>query len=192
MAGGAAGGRAMTGRAVFLDRDGVLTVPEFRDGRSYAPRRLEDLALYPDAAASLAALREAGWRLVVVTNQPDVGNGLVAPAVVEAMHERLRALLPLDAIKTCCHAQSAGCACRKPRPGMLLEAAAELGIDLAASVMVGDRWSDIAAGRAAGCRTVFVDHGYDERRPKAPDAVVGSLAEAVRVILAAASAAAAA
>ncbi len=173
----------MPRRAVFLDRDGVLVVPEFRDGRSFAPRRLEDFALYPDAAGSLDALHRAGWLLVVVTNQPDVGNGLVARAVVEAMHDRLNAALPLAAIKACCHRQQDGCDCRKPQPGMLRDAAAELDIDLRASIMVGDRWSDIAAGRAAGCRTVFIDRGYDERPPDGPDAVVGSMAAAARVIL---------
>jgi D-glycero-D-manno-heptose 1,7-bisphosphate phosphatase len=169
--------------AIFLDRDGVLTRSEIRGGRPYAPRRLEDFEILADAPAALSALAAAGFALVVVTNQPDVGNGLVERGVVEQMHARLAAALPLDAIKACWHRQDEGCGCRKPAPGMLLEAAAELGLDLAASVMIGDRWSDVAAGRAAGCRTVFIDRFYGERRPDSPDLIVGSLGEAARSIL---------
>ena len=84
--------------AVFLDRDGVIVVPEFRDGRSFAPRRLEDFRLYPDAAASLQKLKQAGFLLAVVTNQPDVGDGLIAHSEVDAMHEIMARELPLDAV----------------------------------------------------------------------------------------------
>lgn len=173
-------------KTVFLDRDGVITVPLVRDGKSYAPRRMADFAVYPDAPAALASLDAAGWLLVVVTNQPDIGNGLVDPAVVGAMNRRLLESLPIAAVKMCGHRQTDGCTCRKPRPGMLLEAAAEFGIDLAASVMVGDRGSDVEAGRAAGCRTVFIDRGYAEPKPDRAGAVVFSLAEAARSILEAA------
>ena len=173
----------MLRNAVFLDRDGVITIPQIRDGKSYAPRHLADFAVYPEVDQALMALHAADWLLVVVTNQPDIGNGLVDPVVVAAMNERLLASLPITAIKMCSHRQGDGCACRKPKPGMLIEAAAEFGIDMAASIMVGDRWSDIEAGRTAGCRTVFIDRDYTERRPEAPDAVVRSLGEAARFIL---------
>jgi len=95
--------------AVFLDRDGVIVVPEFRDRRSFAPRRLQDFRLYPEAAASLQKLKRAGFLLAVVTNQPDVGNGLMSRSEVEAMHEIMRRELPLDAIKVCFHGQAEGC-----------------------------------------------------------------------------------
>lgn len=171
-------------RAVFLDRDGVLTVPEFRDGRSFAPRRLEDFRLYDGAKDCLDRLKAAGFRLVVVTNQPDVGNGLVAQSVVEEMHRRLAASLPLDAIEACYHTRGDGCDCRKPKPGMLRRAAERLGIDCAGSFMIGDRGSDIEAGRALGCTTIFVDLGYTADQPQAPDHRVASLAEATRIVLA--------
>jgi D-glycero-D-manno-heptose 1,7-bisphosphate phosphatase len=170
--------------AVFLDRDGVLSVPEFRDGRSFAPKRLSDFHLYADAAPSLRRLKDAGYALVVVTNQPDVGNGLTPQPEVEAMHRRLEAELPLDRIEACYHAQGAGCACRKPNPGMLLSAAAALEIDLGRSIMVGDRNSDMGAGRAAGCATVFIDRGYRDERPQNADHVVLTLTEATDKILA--------
>ncbi len=168
--------------AVFLDRDGVLSGQVLRGERLVAPSRFEDFRLLPGVPEALAALKAAGYALVVVTNQPDVSAGRMDPAELEKMHSLLRATLPLDSIKTCVHADHHQCACRKPRPGMLLEAARELGVDLARSVMVGDRWRDIEAGRAAGCRTLLIGDGYGER-PVRPDWTAGSLPEAVRLIL---------
>jgi len=171
------------GRAVFLDRDGVLVVPEFRDGRSFAPRRLADFRLYDEAFYWLGQIKDAGCRLVVVTNQPDVGSGLVEQNVVEEMHRRLAEALPLDAIEACYHRQSDGCDCRKPRPGMLRRAADRLSLDCARSFMIGDRASDIAAGRSVGCTTIFIDLGYENERPQRPDFTVSSLGEAAQVVL---------
>jgi D-glycero-D-manno-heptose 1,7-bisphosphate phosphatase len=172
------------GKAVFLDRDGVIVIPEFRDGRSFAPRSLDGFRVYPEAAASLQKLKRAGFLLAVVTNQPDVGLGLIARSEVDAMHEVMARDLPVDAIKACFHRQGENCECRKPKPGMILEAAGELGIDLKRSFMVGDRKSDVEAGRAAGCATVFIDLGYDaEPAPEAPDYIVHSIAEAADIII---------
>lgn len=172
--------------AVFLDRDGVIAVPEFRDRRSFAPTKLADFRLYPEASASLQKLKRAGFLLVVVTNQPDVGDGLTARSEVEAMHEHMRRALPVDSLKVCFHGHADRCQCRKPSPGMLLEAASELGIDLARSYMVGDRASDVEAGRRTGCATVFIDLDYAEPAPTAPDYIVHSVAEAADVIIEAA------
>jgi D-glycero-D-manno-heptose 1,7-bisphosphate phosphatase len=170
--------------AVFLDRDGILNRPEIRDGRPCAPRRLRDFRLLPGVTRGVRALHDVGLLTVVVTNQPDIANGHVEPAVVEAMHERLRRYLPLDAIEMCPHRQEDDCGCRKPRPGLLVGAAARLGIDLSHSFLVGDRWKDIAAGRAVGCHTVFVDRGYAETGQVAADSLVRSFPAAVRRIMA--------
>jgi D-glycero-D-manno-heptose 1,7-bisphosphate phosphatase len=172
-------------RAVFLDRDGVIVVPEFRDSRSFAPRRVADFRLYPEAASSLQRLKRAGFLVAVVTNQPDVGHGLIPRSEVDAMHEIMRRELPVDMIRACFHRQDEHCDCRKPKPGMILAAASELDIDLRSSFMVGDRDSDVEAGRAAGCTTVFIDCGYDEPAPTAPDHVVRSIAQAADVIISA-------
>ena len=170
--------------AVFLDRDGVLVIPHFRDGRSFAPRRLEEFAIYPDAAACMGRLKAAGFKLIVATNQPDVGNGLVDRAIVEAMHARLADVLPLDGIEVCYHTRADHCLCRKPQPGMLQAAAREFALDMSRSFMVGDRASDIAAGIAAGCRTVFVDLGYTaESPPDDPTYHVTTIAGATEAIL---------
>ena len=170
-------------RAVFLDRDGVLNRSAIRNGRPYAPTSLEDFQLLPGVTEAVVQLRAAGFRLIVVTNQPDVATGKLPREILEQMHHQLRAWLPLDDIKTCCHLDADGCACRKPKPGMLLEAAREQGIDLSRSFMVGDRWRDVAAGKAAGCKTIFVDYSYAESLEKPPDFVVTSLLEASKLIL---------
>jgi D-glycero-D-manno-heptose 1,7-bisphosphate phosphatase len=169
--------------AVFLDRDGVLTVPEFRDGRSFAPRRLEDFRLYEGASEATARLKAAGFRLIVVTNQPDVGYGRTPIETVEEMHRRLAGLLPVDAIEACYHRHDEACDCRKPKPGMLRRAAARLGIDCTRSFMIGDRASDVAAGRSVGCRTVFIDFGYRDEHADGADFIVRSLGEAATIVL---------
>lgn len=171
-------------RAVFLDRDGVLTVPEFRDGRSYAPRTLAAFRLYEDAAAAVARLRTAGLLTVVVTNQPDVAYGLMPAEVLEAMHRRLGQEVPVDAIEACLHGRDDGCDCRKPGIGMFRRAAGALGISLADSYMVGDRRSDMEAARAAGCAAVFVDLQYSkDPKPTDVDVTVDGIRDAVSWIL---------
>jgi D-glycero-D-manno-heptose 1,7-bisphosphate phosphatase len=172
-----------TGRAVFLDRDGVINRALVRDGRPYPPSTLAELEILPDVPAALASLKRAGFRLIVVTNQPDVARGTQRREIVDAMHTHLAAVLPLDEFRVCDHDGDA-CGCRKPKPGMLIDAAREHGIALERSYLVGDRWRDIEAGRRAGCSTIFIDRGYDERRPDRSDAIVASLEEAADWILA--------
>ena len=162
--------QGLENRAVFLDRDGVLVIPEFRNGRSYAPRSLQDFSVYPEARYCLERLREAGFLVIVVTNQPDVGAGHLSLDVLDEMHARLQDQIPVDDISVCTHTAEQNCDCRKPKPGMLVEVAARRGIDLARSFMVGDRASDTAAGLAAGCRTAFLDLSYEaEPRPEGAD-----------------------
>lgn len=175
--------REVSARAVFLDRDGVLNAAVVRDGRPYPPARAEELEILPGVQGALADLKRAGFVLLVVTNQPDVARGSQRREVVEAIHASLQAALPVDGFYACYHDDDDHCACRKPLPGLLLDAARDWGVELTASFMVGDRWRDTEAGAAAGCRTVFVDHGYDERRPRAFDQKVTSLAEAAAWIL---------
>jgi D-glycero-D-manno-heptose 1,7-bisphosphate phosphatase len=175
---------AILRRAVFLDRDGVIVRNVVRDDKPYAPRRLEDFRLLPGAGRATRALQSAGFLVIVVTNQPDIGNGFVDLETVEAMHARLRRQLAIDDIEVCPHKQTAGCNCRKPKSGMLISARSRFGIDLTRSFMVGDRDSDILAGANVGCYTVFIDRGYDRCMDRFPDCTVGSLPEAVRHILA--------
>ena len=178
---------AMDGRrqpAVFLDRDGVLVRPDFRDGRSFAPTTLDDFSILPEARPCLDRLKSAGFRLIVVTNQPDVGAGRVTREVVVSMHDQLCAALPVDDVRVCFHTRDDACDCRKPLPGMLTQAARDNAIDLSASVMVGDRASDIIAGEAAGCHTAFIDLGYSAENPTTnADFVARTLGEVTEWIL---------
>jgi len=173
----------MRRRAVFLDRDGVINRVVVREGRPFPPASVRDVEFLAGVAEAIEALRRAEFRIIVVTNQPDVATGLQQRETVEAIHARLRASFPIDDIKVCYHADQDGCSCRKPKPGLLFEAAAQWSLDLTRSFMVGDRWRDIEAGKAAGCKTILVGAGYAERQAERPDAVVASLLEASRVIL---------
>lgn len=164
---------------MFLDRDGVINRPILRQGRPHPPDSLEDLEVYPDAVSSLRRLKSAGYALVVVTNQPDVARGLQNEEVVHEINRELRKRVELTAVYVCFHDDADGCLCRKPAPGLLLQAAYELGLDLTRSFMVGDRWRDVEAGRRAGCRTVYIDRSYSERSPQDADMVTLSLADAV-------------
>ena len=170
-------------KAVFLDRDGVLNLSEVVNGKPYAPRRLEDFIIVTEAYEATKLLSQEGFILIVVTNQPDVGNGLVTEEIVQAMNQRLMEELPIDDIKVCFHSQSEKCACRKPKPGMITKAALEFNIDLEKSYMIGDRWSDICAGNAAGCSSLLIDRGYREKIEEQPNVFVYSMLEAVQNIL---------
>ncbi len=170
-------------RAVFLDRDGVINQAFVRDGKPYAPATFAEFEILPGVADALRQLDEAGFLLIVVTNQPDVARGLQRREVVEAMHQRLRDELPLDDIKVCYEVETPASACYKPNPGMLLEAARERDIDLARSYMVGDRWRDVGAGKRAGCFTIFIDRGYAEPLTETPDATCADLPHSAAFIL---------
>jgi D-glycero-D-manno-heptose 1,7-bisphosphate phosphatase len=148
--------------AVFLDRDGVLNRAVTRNGKPYPPASLAELEILPGVPEALARLRQAGFLLLVVTNQPDVARGTQSREAVESIHAALCQALPLDGVFVCY--DDGDSPRRKPNPGMLLEAAGQYEIDLQASFLIGDRWKDIEAGRQAGCRTVWLDYGYDEHR----------------------------
>ena len=169
-------------RAVFLDRDGVLNDVVLRDGKPHPPASVEAMTILPGAADALLRLRQGGFRLIVVTNQPDVARGTQSREVVEAMNDKLRAALPLDEIIVCWHEGDA-CECRKPKPGALLDAARRHGIDLSQSFMVGDRWRDIEAGQRAGVTCLFIDHGYREKQPEGAFVRVDSIGSAAGAIL---------
>jgi len=171
-------------RAVFLDRDGVLDRGVLREGRLHPPRAAEEVEVLPGVADACHALARAGLLLIGVTNQPDVARGTQTREEVERINGRLMRSLPLLEIRTCFHDDADGCACRKPRPGLLVQAARDHDIDLGRSFMVGDRWSDVAAGAAAGCLTFLITAPYNERERCAPDHEVADLPDAARRIVA--------
>lgn len=171
-------------RAVFLDRDGVLNEAIVRDGKPYPPAGLAELKIYQEAAPALARLKQAGYLLIVVTNQPDVAKGTQSRQGVEELNAAIGAALPIDEFLVCWHDDRDQCDCRKPKPGLVLMAAAHHGIGLDRSFLIGDRWRDIDSGAAAGVRTVLIDRGYRERAPgNAPDFRTDSISTAVDWIL---------
>jgi len=170
-------------RAVFLDRDGVLNRAFVRNGKPYPPANVEELEILPGARKACSDFRKAGLLLIVVTNQPDVARGTQTREGVEAINEALLDSLRVDDIRVCYHDSADECRCRKPEPGLLLEAARDWNVDLSKSFMIGDRWKDIEAGRRAGCKTVFVAYGYSEMMPESFDKQVGSLADAVNWVV---------
>jgi len=170
--------------AAFLDRDGVLNEAPVRDGMPTSPASLAELRVLAGVAEACSRLKEAGFLLIVVTNQPDIARGKTTEAIVEEINRALRHQLDLDHVCVCPHDDADQCNCRKPKPGLLLEAALRCDINLSASVMVGDRVRDIDAGRAAGCRTVYIKHGYREPPPQYADMSAPSLAAAAPAIIA--------
>jgi D-glycero-D-manno-heptose 1,7-bisphosphate phosphatase len=171
----------VTPAAVFLDRDGVLNEPVVRDGKPYPPFSVGELVIADGVRAALDRLKSAHYRLVVVTNQPDVATGAQRREVVDAINAALVAALPLDEVRVCYHDDRAACDCRKPAPGLLLRAPEH---DLRRSVMVGDRWRDVEAGVRAGVGAcVLIDREYAEPMTIEPDARVRTLTEAADWIL---------
>ena len=170
-------------RVVFLDRDGVINRAIVRDGMPYPPASVEQTEIFPDVAEALALLKRSGMRLAVITNQPDVARGTQTRENVEAINAFLAVKLPLDRFEVCFHGDTENCDCRKPKPGLICSAARALDGDPADGFVVGDRWRDVEAGKAAGCRTVWIDRGYEERLPIGYDYRAMSLMEAAKWIV---------
>ena len=171
--------------AVFLDRDGTLNKQIILNGRPYPPENPEDFELFPGVVEGCARLSLTGFALVVVTNQPDVGRGTQSISAVEAMNAILLNLVPsIDRIEVCYDSgKDASVRRRKPEPGMVLDAASELNLDLNCSWIIGDRWRDVDCGKRAGLKTVFIDFNYDEILNSIPDFSVKSFKEAVDLII---------
>lgn len=171
-------------QAVFLDRDGVINRAVVRDGKPNAPRSLGEVEILPGVAQAIESLKARGLLIVVVSNQPDVARGTQSRESVESINRHLGSVLGIEHFHVCYHDDGDNCHCRKPKPGLVHDAARLLGIDLSGSVLVGDRWRDICAGKAAGCGTIWIDRGYRERRPVDFDFRAESLLDASRWILA--------
>lgn len=170
-------------KAVFFDRDGVINQAITINGRPYPPKSIDQLRVDQNVNSLLCQLKAQAWLLFVVTNQPDVARKKTAITEVEKINLYLRENLPIDDIEVCFHDDDDHCDCRKPKAGMLHKLAAVYNVDLKASFMVGDRWRDICAGLSAGCKTIFIDHSYDEKQPSNFDHRVASLETAVNIIL---------
>ena len=170
-------------KAFFFDRDGVLNCSIVKNGRPYSPNKMNEFVIDPFAKKIINYLKAKNFKIIVVTNQPDVGRGKQKRETVEEIHSFLKKQLPLDDIYVCWHGQDGECDCRKPLPGMLFQAAEKYGIDLSQSFLVGDRWKDIEAGKLGGCKTVFIDCGYNEILRNEPDFQTNSIRTTIQWIL---------
>ncbi len=169
-------------KAIFLDRDGVINKLVIREGKAQAPYTLEEFELFPGVEAALKIIKEKGFLAIVVTNQPDVARGWVSKESVELINNEVKRRLPIDEIKICFHTNADHCQCRKPAPGMLIEAKKSWSINFEESFMIGDRYSDVAAGEKVGCKTILVGAGDLQGDFPSPDFRVNSLFEAVELL----------
>jgi D-glycero-D-manno-heptose 1,7-bisphosphate phosphatase len=169
-------------RAVFLDRDGVITVPTSVDGKGFAPRSISEFRFYEGTAESLERIHALGFLALVVSNQPDVANGLLSRSTLDLMNQRIINELAIDEVINCPHNTLEDCLCRKPKPGMLLSAAEKWDLELSESWMIGDRDSDVAAGFSAGCRTIFINRDWRDETGEFADCRTDSLKGAIDLI----------
>jgi len=169
-------------KAIFLDRDGVINDTKVSNGIPVPPKKLEELTILPKVSTSLNKLIKLQFKLIVITNQPDVARGKMKKETVESINNCLMQKLPLDSIYTCFHDDNDYCECRKPKPGALLKASKAYNLDLSKSFMIGDRWKDVEAGKTAGCKTFFINNNYAEKKPNNYDYKVLSLYEASLII----------
>ena len=170
-------------KAVFFDRDGVLNRSIVRQGKPFAPRTIKNFKLYAGLRSVLRKLLFYDYTLLVVTNQPDIGNGYVDLTTVEAMHSILLERLPIREVFLCPHSQDMGCICRKPNVGLFRLASEKYNIDLTESFMIGDRWSDVEAGNNIGCKSIWIDRGYSEKQPENAFHIVKTTNQAINVII---------
>lgn len=165
-------------KGLFLDRDGVVNRSIIRNGKPYAPLDLEDLEILPDVPIAMSILNQLDIEIVIVSNQPDFATGELAENEHHAITSEIMQITGIKHFYYCLHLDSSKCPCRKPKPGLLYKAAIELGISLEKSFLVGDRWRDIGAGNAAGCRNFYIQNDYLESDPGLPYIAVSSLHEA--------------
>ena len=168
--------------AVFLDRDGVINKAILDSGRPFSPRKIAELQIIDGVKEAVILMKDKGLEVVVITNQPDLARGYISQSMLLEMHEIISHSIGIDNFYFCGHDDSDDCVCRKPKTGMLLNAALDLKINLKESFLVGDRWKDISAGQEVGCSCYFIDYSYQEPRPNPPFYTVTSLYEAALMI----------
>lgn len=170
-----------TKKAIFLDRDGVINKVLLNNGKPFSPRKFDEFEFLPEVEKALNYLRKLGFINIVVTNQPDIARGLMEIEELNKMHALTREKLPIDNFMICPHDDEDNCRCRKPKPGMLIEASEKWDIDLKKSYLIGDSWKDMEAGKSACCKTILIDMPYNQRVKS--DYRVKNWDEAVKIIV---------
>ena len=173
----------MLNKAIFLDRDGVVNRTLIINKKPYAPRKIEDFKLMPNLLENISLLKKKKFLLIIITNQPDIGNGLMKRKTLNLMHKKLLNNAPIDDIFVCSHSQNQNCRCRKPKNGLIIKAKKKYNINLAESYLIGDRSIDIQAGKISNCKTIFIDRKYNESSPTSQIITVTSLKSAVKYLI---------
>tara|TARA_B100002051_G_C16549638_1_gene541884 strand:- start:143 stop:676 length:534 start_codon:yes stop_codon:yes gene_type:complete len=169
-------------KAIFLDRDGVINNIVVSNGLPTSPSKFEEFKILPGVRESIAKLKKLNFYCILVTNQPDVSRGKIKKETVIKMNEYLKKELSLNDVFVCFHDDSDNCLCRKPKPGLILNATKKWKINLKKSYMIGDRWKDIDAGKLSGCKTIFIDNKYNESIKSKPNFISDDLFNAVKII----------
>ena len=169
-------------KAAFLDRDGVINRIILIDGVPRPPSSVKEVEILEGVVKAIKILKAHDFVPVVVTNQPDIARGTTSQATVNQINSHIGTLSGIEHFYMCIHDDIDLCGCRKPKPGLIIQSALELGLNIPSSFMVGDRWRDVAAGQAAGCRSFFIDYSYSEKVPEKPFTTVFSLLEAVQIM----------
>ncbi len=169
-------------KAVFLDRDGVVNKALVVNGTPFSPRLLQEVEIVEEVSNCVIRLKKLGFKIAIVTNQPDIARAKTTLSKVNEIHDFITEETGITNFFICPHDDSDNCECRKPKIGLLLQAATRLKIDLKRSYLIGDRWKDIEAGQSAGCKSIFINNNYLEKAPKLPYIEVKSLSEATQII----------
>ena len=172
----------MVNKAIFLDRDGVLNIPYIRQKKSYAPRKYKDFKFYPFVKKYCYLLKKKKFKLVVVTNQPDLGLGLIKKSEFKKMCNKLKEKLGIDEIYAS-KSKSSKSFFRKPNPGMLIAAIKKHNLNIKKCYLIGDRESDILAAQKVGCKSIFINRNYAEKKPTVQIKTVKSFVEASKYII---------
>ena len=172
----------MTKKGIFFDRDGVINKSLILNNKPYPPKSLKDFEFFENIEKTLEQVRKSGFMSFIFTNQPDVARGALGKDKIEEINKYIYSKLPINKIYCCYHDDKDNCECRKPKAGMLYEAAKEFDVDLKKSFVVGDRWRDIDAGNLAGCKTIFIDYGYSEKLKTKPDYTINKIDEIIDLI----------
>jgi D-glycero-D-manno-heptose 1,7-bisphosphate phosphatase len=169
-------------KAVFLDRDGVINKAIVVDGKPFPPSSIIDLEILDGVELGIEKLKIAGYKVFIVTNQPDVARGKTSETNILEINDYLKNKLRIDEVSCCFHDGTDECNCRKPKPGMILDLASRWNIDLAKSFLIGDRWRDILSAKNAGVKSILIDYNYDEQY-EPPDFASVSFEQAINYIL---------
>jgi len=172
----------MKNKAIFIDRDGVINRVIMRDGKPSSPWKLEEFEILPDVKECLKAFKKMGFLNIIFTSQPDISRGSLKMEELKKMHKVISETLLVDEIKFCPHDDKDNCSCRKPKPGLILDAVKKWSIDLDKSYVVGDSWKDIGAGKSAGCKTFLLRREYNKNYQKDYDFEISNLKQMVEII----------